>query len=128
YLAKGWALDAARELGQAAELEPDNLEIQIDLGRAYVKLDGWEDVSEIANAVEAKDPKNPWILYFRASALNAKQQPKKALEAIDAALAADPEPIDFKIARGEILTGLDRFADAEKTYRAVLAQNAKNAT
>src|SRR5439155_544703 len=72
YAAKAWHLDAMRELGRAVELQPDNIAARVDLGRSYIKLEGWADALKEADAIAAKEPANAFGLYFRAAALNAR--------------------------------------------------------
>ena len=127
YAGKAWHLDAVRELRRANELDPNNLDAHIDLGRAYSKVEGWEDVLREAVIVAEKDPANVSAMYLRAAALNAKGQREDALTSIDKALAAGQSPPEFHTVRGDILTGLDRFGEAEQAYRAALAQNPKYA-
>src|SRR5438552_1634348 len=127
YAAKSWHLDAMRELRRAVELEPGNIEAGADLGRVYVRLEAWDDVLKEAAAIAAKDPASVTAMYLRAAALNAKGQANEALEAIDKAMAAGQSPPEFQTVRGDSLTTLERFGDAEQAYRAALAQNPKYA-
>ena len=123
---QGMAPRCRAELRRAVELEPNNLEAHIDLGRAYVAIEAWEDALREAATIAGKDPANAWALYFRAAALSAKGQRQDALAAIDKALAAGQPSPEFHILRGDILNALERFGEAESAYRSALAQNPKH--
>src|SRR5205085_1621335 len=105
----------------------NNVEARVDLGRAFVKLEAWDDVLREASALAERAPSNPSVIYLRAAGLNAKGQRTEALETIDKALAMPNPAPELQAARGDILVGLDRFPEAEQAYRAALAQNPKQA-
>src|SRR5262249_45232407 len=125
YAAKGWYLDAVGELRRAVVLDPENVEARVDLGRAYVHVEAWDDALREAAAISAKDASNTWAMYLRAASLNAKQQRPAALASIEQALKANAPPPEFHTVHGDIRTGLKEYGEAERAYRAALAQNPK---
>src|SRR5262249_10153768 len=64
--------------------------------------------------------------YLRAAALNGRGQAQEAQAAIDKAFASGKADVDWQVLRGDILTKLNRFNDAEAAYREVLTRNAKH--
>src|SRR5262249_52337933 len=98
-----------------------------DLGRAYLALDAWDDVLKEATTILQREPANLDAFYFRAAALSAKGQSQEALNDIDKVLASGQSSPEFQTVKGDALSRLEKFGDAEQAYRSALAQNPKYA-
>jgi tetratricopeptide (TPR) repeat protein len=125
YRAKSWPAWAQLEFQLALKVTPDLLPARMDLGRVSVELEAWDDALEQGQAIRAKELDNPVGLYLVAAALNGKGKPKEALEIL-AEVKGDAMPTpELETTRAGALAGLDRFAEAEKAYRGVLARDPK---
>jgi tetratricopeptide (TPR) repeat protein len=127
YASKAWHADAARELGRAQQLAPDDMEIAGELARSQVELGQWKQVEEQADLILAKSPRNALGLYLRAIARLGIGKPQEALALADEAAKGEGGlPADLPPVRAEALVRLNKLAEADQAYRAALAANPKD--
>jgi len=127
YREKSWDEDAARELAKAARLEPASIPIQAELGRVLLALEDWESCQGIGETIAGADPKHPYGPYLMGAAASGRGDSDKGLRLLAEALRLGPDVPEIQQAYGDALARVERYADAEKAFRAVLAQNPKDA-
>ena len=127
YRAKSWDEDAARELAKAARLEPASIPIQAELGRALLALEDWESCQGIGETIAGADPKHPYGPYLMGAAASGRGDSDRGLRLLAEALRLGPDVPEMQQAYGEALARAERYADAEKAFRAVLAQHPNDA-
>ena len=115
-------LDAAlRHLGRAADLAPNDPNIQLMLGRAFAKR-GTDSFAEKAfeNALRVKPDLQPARQALGALTLKAKR-PREAETHFRALLAISGAESAGHVGLGDVARAEDRHADAVAEYRAALA-------
>ena len=83
YATKSWHADAARELGRAQQLAPDDMEITADLARSQVEARAWKQVEEQSDRILGKSPRSAPGLYLKAIARLGVGRPQEALALAD---------------------------------------------
>ena len=127
YRDKSWGEDAARELSRAARLEPGSIPIQAELGRVLVSLEDWESCQGIGETIAGADPKHPYGPYLMGAAASGRGDSDRGLRLLAEAVRLGPANPEIQQAYGEALARVERYDEAEKAFRAVLAQNAGDA-
>ncbi len=115
-------LDAAlRHLGRAADLAPNDPNIQLALGRAFIER-GTESFAEKAfqNALKVKPDLQPALQALGALTLKAKR-PREAETHFRALLAIPRAESAGHVGLGDVARAEERHADAVAAYRAALA-------
>jgi tetratricopeptide (TPR) repeat protein len=127
YRSKSWDEDAARELAKAARLEPASIPVQAELGRALLALEDWESCQGIGETIAGADPKHPYGPYLMGAAASGRGDSSTGLRLLAEALRLGPGVAEIQQAYGEALVRAERYGEAETAFRAVLAQNPKDA-
>lgn len=93
--------------------------------------DTWEDVRQwqaAADSYRRVGPRSPFFRYAQIAAarnLERLDDVDGALAAIDRLIAADPDDVRAYMAKGDILRGRERFAEAIEPYDAAIARVAE---
>ena len=98
-MAPGGAMSAQQdpELAQiesAVQADPENLDLQVELARAYLMRDRMDAVASITNAVLQKSPGHPRALSYAALVQLQLGQKDQAISMLQTALSKDPQLID----------------------------------
>ena len=100
----------------------------ISRGDAHVALGQSEAALEDYDASLTIEPDQPLRLIRRALLYRVHDQPEKALADLDHVLEIDPTNINAHYARGAVLYGLEKFAEAEQTFSDCIALDPSLAT
>jgi tetratricopeptide (TPR) repeat protein len=113
---------AEAALRAAARLKPDFAAPRLDLATLLVRLNRPAEAEASARAALRHAPANPRAHNALGLALAAQRTPAEALAAFDAAIAHAPGfYLEAHANCAAALIALDRPAEAETTYRAILA-------
>ncbi|HLY38809.1 MAG TPA: tetratricopeptide repeat protein, partial [Candidatus Binatia bacterium] len=115
----GDAEHAASHYERALDLHPD-AEAAINLGNIRVSQGRNDDAQALYRRAVELDPANPVGHYNLAMMLAAQGDLDGAVREDSAAIAIVPRHVGARLARGDALLRLDRAADAEKDFQAVL--------
>ncbi len=121
------AKEAAQVLEKAYYLDPDNVEVKINLGGAYILLGRFRDAVPILEEAARQAPDNPMVWTNLAAAYlghlehASKEQQDAAIAAFKRALEADPKTphVDYNLGliylqRGDLPTALAHFQRARE--------------
>ncbi len=124
-LARRQAKEAAPLLEKAYYLNPDNVEVKINLGGAYILQGRFQDAIPILEEAAEQAPDNPMVWTNLAAAYlghvehASPERQEAAIEAFKKALAADPKAphVDYNLGliymhRGDLPTALAHFQRA----------------
>jgi tetratricopeptide (TPR) repeat protein len=112
---------AEAALRASARLKPDFAAPRLDLAALLVRLNRPAEAEASARAALRHAPANPRAHNALGLALAAQHNPTEALAAFDAAIAHAPGfYLEANANRAAALIALDRAAEAETTYRAIL--------
>jgi len=99
-------------------LNPDNVNLRLDLGDAYLKtMSGSFEAFEESKAVLAKDPTNPRALIQQAAVRNMMGQYPAAIELTEHALVKNPVLINGWLVRGRAALALGRGQTAIESFQ-----------
>lgn len=112
------ALDAFKE---CIELEPNNLNHQIEYGVALYKLSRLDDCLRVLDRVLEKDPNHPLALNNKARILIDRGQHAEALALYRQILNQDPKHIRTWIKAAQLMASLKRFDKADGCIQEALA-------
>ncbi len=124
-LAQRKAREAAAVLERAYRLDPDNLEVKINLGGAYILLGRFQDAIPLLESAARQAPDNAMVWTNLAAAYLGHlekasfEQQEAAIAAFKRALRADPRAphVDYNLGliylqRGDLTTALAHFQRA----------------
>ncbi len=124
-LAQRNAREAALILERAYRMDPDNVEVKINLGGAYILLGRFQDAVPLLEEAARQAPDNAMVWTNLAAAYlghlehASPEQQEAAIEAFKRALRADPKAphVDYNLGliylqRGELTTALAHFQRA----------------
>ncbi len=109
--------NAAIWLQKAAEVDPQNPEIHVALGRVYMELFGamrMEDAIRSLKQAVTINPEHPVANYHLGRALMQAGRNEEAISSFQAALKTSPEPGPIHYDLGQTFLRLGRKDDAEK--------------
>jgi Flp pilus assembly protein TadD len=106
---------------QAATTKSVDPALMVEFGDTLLEAGAFDDAIDVYSQVEANAAVRTSALVGLAKAEIALAQPAKALEHLDLANGAEPKDPRVIVNRGVALDLLDRHADAQACYRAVLA-------
>jgi Flp pilus assembly protein TadD len=122
------AARAARDFGSAVNLyrnaiaaNPQDAAIRIELGDTLVDAGSYDDAIFTYGQVDAKSPERAHALLGLIRVELILYEPAKAVAYADAARAVAPHDIRVLVSRGVALDTVGRHADAQESYRAVIA-------
>lgn len=113
---KNWSNAFANYL-KVSELEPDNKEALIKLGRFYLEGRSPEKVSEVADRVLAKHPGDPSAATLKAAVLATQGRVTEAIAETEALLRNHPNAPDGVSLLSALYTSRERLGDAETLLR-----------
>ena len=126
-LAQRKAKEAAVVLERAFHLDPDNVEVKINLGGAYILLGRFQDAIPILEEAARQAPDNPMVWTNLAAAYlghldhASEEQQEAAIAAFKRALAIDPKAphVDYNLGliylrRGDLTSALAHFQRARE--------------
>jgi Flp pilus assembly protein TadD len=96
-------------------------EVKVEFGDALLESGAPDDAIDIYSQVGAQSPARLAALLGMTRAWLDLGDPAKALEQADAARRLAPEDARVLVDRGVVLDSLERHAEAQQSYRAVLA-------
>lgn len=126
-LAQRRAKEAAEVLERAYRLDPDNVDVKINLGGAYILLGRFEDAVPILEDAARQAPDNEMVWTNLAAAYlgpleeASREQEEAAIAAFKRALEANPRAphVDYNLGliylkRGDLTTALAHFQRAQE--------------
>jgi Flp pilus assembly protein TadD len=106
---------------QAASIKPVDPALMVELGDTLLEAKAYDDAIDVYSQIEANATVRTSALIGLAKAEIALAEPAKALKNLDLAQGSQPKDPRVLINRGVALDLLERHADAQACYRAVLA-------
>jgi len=110
-----WA-DALVIYRRALDRDPAQIELWLRIADIEAYLANKEKAAEALARAAQLQPHNPGIQYKLSQAYALSNQPKEALAAIDAAMAADPDNIAYLKARAQLANWLGKPKIAADSY------------
>jgi len=107
---------ASRAYGRAADLLPNNADVQVRAGTMRLLARSFLDAQSLAERVIAKDPKNIVALMLRANALAGLADTETAVKQVEDAIALDPKRPDLYTNLGTIQAAGANFKEAEAAF------------
>jgi tetratricopeptide (TPR) repeat protein len=108
---------ASKEYGRAADLLPDNVDVQLRAGTMRLLAHNFLDAKTFAERVIAKDPRNIVALMLRANAMAGMADVEEAVKQIEDAIALDPKRADLYTNLGTIQANGANLAAAEAAFK-----------
>ena len=116
-------LDKARNKAQEAlALDPEFAPARILLGKIYIEQGHYKPGSEQLEAVRAKHPENPEVVYLLAVAWEKQGRLEEALAGYQKAHALQRENLSCVTAAGEVMVAMGRTAEAGVYIEGYLAE------
>lgn len=109
-------VNALREYVRAADLLPDNLDLQIKAGNYLLLAQQFQDAQARADAVLARDPKHVNAQILRGNALAGLKDFDGAIAEYESAIAIDPKKLDAFVSLGTIQFMNKQGAEAEAAF------------
>jgi Flp pilus assembly protein TadD len=106
---------------QAARTKPVDPALLAELGDTLLEAKAFDDAIDVYSQIETTATVRTSALIGLAKAEIALAEPAKALKSLDLAQSAEPKDPRVLVNRGVALDLLERHADAQACYRAVLA-------
>jgi tetratricopeptide (TPR) repeat protein len=130
--AEGWRLKAATYssmkleenavdcLSKALIIEPQNLEFRLSLAVAYQRLKKFEDALRVYEETKRQLPNEPRIDYYIGLMWGNNSDNQKALSAFEDSLKLNPDFTEALLAKGIILSRLNRKEEAKECADKIL--------
>ena len=125
---KAWSMLDAKQPDEAiaafkecVELEPSNLNHQIELGVAYYKLGKLDEALQVLDKILAVDPNHFLALNNKARILLDRSQHKEALALYRQILNQDPKHIRTWIKAAQVMLSLQKYDKADGCIQEALA-------
>jgi cellulose synthase operon protein C len=109
--------DAYQELNRTIELQPDNYRAQVDLVNLLVAANQFNSAQQKAEALLAKDPRDPHVHAMAANLLTAEDNPQSAIHEMETAVSLAPDDEGLRIALGLLEIKARQFDRAEATLK-----------
>ena len=113
--------DAAKWMGKAVQLAPQDPTYKVNLAAIYVRLQHFDKAVEICRQVLTSDPGHVGALHIQGDALHGLCQFELAVQAYDEALRQSPQSIGLWVNRGNSLQELRQFDAAQDSYTQALS-------
>ena len=117
YDRAGEKRNAAREYLRAADLMPDDADVQLAAATVRLRAGQFEDAKTAAARVLAKDPKNVRALLIRANAIAGTADLDTAISDAEDAIQLEPAAGDLYVNLGALNLQGERREEAEKAFR-----------
>lgn len=116
HLEEGNRDRAVTAFQRAANLAPDNLNLQIEAGAISLMARRFDDARRLADRVLEKDPRNVKALVLRGNALVGLEDIDRAIQLVEEAVRMAPGESDLYSNLGSLQASTGDFAEAERTY------------
>ncbi len=113
--------DAVGDCRRASDLDPKNIEPQVELMRLLVTLQSYSDAEKSARAVIAARPNDPVAWYYLAWSYRGRDEYPQAIDALGRAVALDPKRVEFVQALGLTYCLAENFGKGIETLEQALA-------
>ncbi|MEJ2405354.1 MAG: tetratricopeptide repeat protein [Candidatus Thiodiazotropha sp.] len=90
--------DAVEVLNKLRRFAPKDLQVLVALATAYTKLERWDDLSEVAYAIETEHADSPLGPYYQGLSYQAKGETEKSITSFNHALELQPSAIEVLVA------------------------------
>lgn len=120
YYEQGRVPNALRYLHKAAELEPENIDVQRKLGAAYFGLRHFKEASEAAARVLARQPDDEDALLLLADSVQNTNELQQARQTIEKLRQTGNDKAGYHVALGNLLFRQRDFANAQREYETAL--------
>ena len=114
---------AVLALEASVQKQPDNLDIRIDLARAYLERENLMGVFEQTQYVLTRSPEDSRALTYQALVRMAMGQTDSANEMLERALKNDPNFLDAYVTSAWVRTQEGNIAAAEKTMQEAMRRH-----
>jgi len=111
---------------RAADLLPENVDVQIKAGTMYLLRREFVDAQTLADKALAREPKNVVALILRANALAGLMEIDQAIKEIQEAIQLEPQRGDLYANLGAIQAGMARNKEAEAAFKQAVAVDPKS--
>lgn len=108
---------ALRELERTVDLQPANVQAQLDLGNLVLAGHDLERAGQIAFALIQSDPNNASAHSLLANVNEARSRHEDAANEMDKAIALQPKNPAFYVTRGLFQSNVENLDGAEKSFR-----------
>ena len=112
---------AAASLSRAADLKPDDLDLQLRAGSMRLLSRSYEDAKGAADRVLARQPSNTVALLLRANALAGLTDIDSAVKQIEQAIALEPGRAELYTNLGSIHSAGHKREEAEAAFKRAIA-------
>jgi len=113
---------AIQEYNKALELDPDNLDVLVNLGAAYLQKGLPERSTQILNRALSRKPDHPLALFNLGKAYLYREDAEKALETFEKARLVMPSDLDVHKSIAQCLSLLGRKSEAVDLLLAIKEQ------
>jgi tetratricopeptide (TPR) repeat protein len=117
FLQLGDRRSALRSYVRAADLLPDNVDVQLKAGTMRLFARQYADAQSLADKLLAREPKNIVALILRANALAGLMQVDQAIKEIQEAIQLEPGRAELYANLGSIQAGSGKVRDAEAAFQ-----------
>ena len=117
YLAAGEFDSGFREYIRAADLLPNDTDVQLTVGGLRLVGRQFDDARAIAEKILARDPSNVLALVLRANAIAGLKNPNDAVKDLEEAIKLDPAGSELYTNLGGIELQRNRLTEAEAAFK-----------
>jgi tetratricopeptide (TPR) repeat protein len=110
---------------RVVELNPDHRGALIKLGKFYLEAKAYDKVTEVADKVLQKNPKDPGAATLKAAVVASKGDMEEALSAAEEVRKGHPTDPDVAILLAILYSAKDRLAEAESVLRGAVTAHPK---
>ncbi len=123
YLSRGQYPEALAALQKANAADPGNITYQKEVGAVLLQLGRLDEATVFFQHLKEQHPKEGFAHYGLGLVLLAKKQFDAAIPEFQQAIALDPKMPGGALTLGQAQLQAGHYADAQATYRDILAQN-----
>ena len=116
-LVAGRADVAARHFARGLEVDPNHLELRLNLGLAQLRAQQLNDALATFEDAVVRHPNEARAHHDLGTALRSVGEPKKAAEALRRAVDLQPDYASAWFNLGNVLSGLQQWQEAENALR-----------
>ena len=108
---------AARQFARGLEVDPDHLELRLNLGLAQLRAQQLNDALETYEDAVSRHPDEARAYHDLGNALRSVGEQRKAADALRKAVELQPDYASAWFNLGNVLSGLEEWDEAEKALR-----------
>jgi len=123
YLSRGQYPEALAALQKANAADPNNIAYQKEVGAVLLQLGRLDEAEVFFQHLKEQHPKEGFAHFGLGLVLLAKKQFDAAIPEFQQAIALDPKMPGGALTLGQTQLQAGHYADAQATYRDILAQN-----